>query len=265
MKKTIFILSVILLIVGMNACKSNKTVKDSPMVAQTVHNSRNSLDWDGTYSGVIPCADCPGIETQITLLSNNTFKMTTKYIDRNDTGSDYTGEIQWDKNGGSITLKGLDEKDFATQYKVGENALFQLDKEGNVITGNLASNYILTKVDMNVVEKYWKLFEIFGANLKDLPPMATDAYFTLKIEGNRVIGSGGCNNFTGAYQLLPGMRIKFSQMVSTSKMCITNMEVEQKLNQALGMADSYFVKGDTLILNRARMAPLARFEVVYLR
>jgi len=265
MKKTIFILSVILLTLGMNACKSNKTVKDSSIVVQTVHNSKISLDWEGTYSGVIPCADCPGIETQISLFYNNTFRMTRKYIDRNDTGSDYTGEIQWDKNGGSITLKGLDEKEFATRYKVAENALIQLDLEGNVITGDLASKYILTKVNMNVVEKYWKLFEIFGANLKDLPPMATDAYFTLKIEGNRVIGSGGCNNFTGAYQLESGNRIKFSQMVSTSKMCITNMEVEQKLNQVLGMADSYSVNGDTLILNRARMAPLARFEAVYLR
>ena len=82
---------------------------------------------------------------------------------------------------------------------------------------------------------------------------------------NRVIGSGGCNNFTGTYQLEPGNRIRFSQMVSTAKMCFTNMEVEQKLNQVLGMTDSYFVNGDTLILNRARMAPLARFEAVYLR
>ncbi|MFU8831928.1 MAG: copper resistance protein NlpE N-terminal domain-containing protein, partial [Wenzhouxiangella sp.] len=30
-------------------------------------SSRLSLDWVGTYSGVVPCASCPGIETSITL------------------------------------------------------------------------------------------------------------------------------------------------------------------------------------------------------
>ena len=34
------------------------------------HNSRNSLDWNGVYKGVLPCADCEGIETVITLLND---------------------------------------------------------------------------------------------------------------------------------------------------------------------------------------------------
>jgi hypothetical protein len=40
------------------------------------------------------------------------------------------------------------------------------------------------------------------------------------------------------------------------------MEIETDMNKALNMTDSYSVKEDTLILNRARMAPLARFEAV---
>ncbi|MCL2651745.1 MAG: META domain-containing protein [Candidatus Azobacteroides sp.] len=164
MKQAIFIMGVIILTVGMNACKSNKTVENSS-TEQTVHNSQNSSD----------------------------------------------------------------------------------------------------KVNTDLVEKYWKLFEIFGTNLKDVPPMASDAYLTLKAEGNRAIGSGGCNNFTGTYQLGTGNRIKFSQMVSTTKMCLTNMEIEGKLHQVFEMTDSYYVNGDTLTLIRARMAPLARFEAVYLR
>ncbi|MDE5451088.1 copper resistance protein NlpE N-terminal domain-containing protein, partial [Elizabethkingia meningoseptica] len=31
------------------------------------HNAQNSLDWAGTYEGTVPCADCPGIKTTITL------------------------------------------------------------------------------------------------------------------------------------------------------------------------------------------------------
>ena len=32
-----------------------------------MHTTMNSLDWDGTYTGILPCADCKGIETNITL------------------------------------------------------------------------------------------------------------------------------------------------------------------------------------------------------
>ena len=42
------------------------------------------------------------------------------------------------------------------------------------------------------------------------------------------------------------------------------MEVEQAFYEALGTADNYSIAGDHLTLNRARMAPLARLEAVYL-
>jgi len=50
-------------------------------------------------------------------------------------------------------------------------------------------------------------------------------------------------------------------------MACLNMEIEDELKRALEMADNYSLSSDGkfLSLNRARMAPLARFEVVYLR
>jgi len=42
------------------------------------HNSQNSLDWQGTYKRVTPCADCEGIETKIILNSDYTYLKTTK-------------------------------------------------------------------------------------------------------------------------------------------------------------------------------------------
>jgi hypothetical protein len=44
------------------------------------------------------------------------------------------------------------------------------------------------------------------------------------------------------------------------------MEVEDALKKALETADNYSLSGDGkyLSLNRARMAPLARFELIYL-
>ena len=108
------------------------------------HYSHNSLDWQGTYKGVTPCADCEGIETEITLNADLTFTLKTKYLGKGD-GKVFqeTGSFVWDKTGGIISLEGL--KGRPSQYKVGENRLIQLDMEGNVITGDLAEKYVLTK------------------------------------------------------------------------------------------------------------------------
>jgi uncharacterized lipoprotein NlpE involved in copper resistance len=108
------------------------------------HNSQNSLDWQGTYKGVIPCADCEGIETEIVLNADLTFTLKTKYLGKGD-GKVFEekGSFTWDKTGSIIKFK--DVKERPSQYEVGENRLIQLDMKGNVITGNLAEKYILTK------------------------------------------------------------------------------------------------------------------------
>ena len=108
------------------------------------HNSQNSIDWQGTYKGVTPCADCEGIETEITLNTDLTFIIKTKYLGKGD-GKIFqeTGNFVWDKTGGIIKLEGL--KGRPSQYKVGENRLIQLDMEGNIINGALAEKYVLIK------------------------------------------------------------------------------------------------------------------------
>jgi heat shock protein HslJ len=117
----------------------------------------------------------------------------------------------------------------------------------------------------NLLEKYWKLDQIMGMDISSLDSkLPNDAYVTFKKEDNKVIGNFGCNSFTGAYELGENNRIHFSQLVGTLKMCM-DMTVEAKMKQAFELADSYYLKNDTLILNRARMAPLAQFVAVYMK
>ncbi len=107
-------------------------------------NSATSLDWNGTYKGTVPCASCEGIETTLTLNIDRTYKLSTHYFGRNDAlEEDDMGTFSWDKTGSIITLNNVSNG--PTQYKVGENRLWQLDKSGNMITGDLADHYILTK------------------------------------------------------------------------------------------------------------------------
>ena len=53
-------------------------------------------------------------------------------------------------------------------------------------------------------------------------------------------------------------------MIST-KMACPRMEIEMEFLATLEKADNFNVTGDMLELNRARMAPLARFEAVYMK
>lgn len=99
-------------------------------------------DWPGTYEGVLPCADCPGIKTTVVLNSNDTFRLTQDYEERDEKVDD-NGRIMWHDGGKVAHLKGttVDMK-----YKIEDDALKQLDENEKEITSNLAAHYVLKKI-----------------------------------------------------------------------------------------------------------------------
>ncbi|MCO6497085.1 MAG: copper resistance protein NlpE N-terminal domain-containing protein [Chitinophagaceae bacterium] len=138
--KKIFLLLTIASMAVFTSCNSGseaKTETETEAISDG-HNSQNSLDWAGIYQGTLPCADCAGIKTTLELKNDNTYTLTQEYIDR-DTFNE-NGTFGWDADGSVITLSSNGQK-----YKVGENILFALDQDGNVVTGDLAENYKLKK------------------------------------------------------------------------------------------------------------------------
>lgn len=120
-----------------------------------------------------------------------------------------------------------------------------------------------TGIDQSVTEKYWKLVELKGQAVSMGEQRPKEAHFILKNEDSRLVGNSGCNSFSGTYELADGNRIRFSQLIATKMACM-DMNTEQQFLQVLSAADNYSLQGDSLSLNRARMAPLARFVAVYL-
>ena len=103
--------------------------------------SENALDWAGTYEATVPCADCPGIKTSLTLNNDKTFSITEEYIDRKSKNED-KGSFTWDTTGSIIALKG---KTANYKYKVGEGMLIQLDMDGKEIDGPNKDLYVFKK------------------------------------------------------------------------------------------------------------------------
>ncbi len=234
-------------------------------------NSQNSLDWQGTYFGIVPCADCEGIETTVTLNQDLTFNIKTKYLGKSDEVFEKAGTFTWNEKGTTITLEDLTGS--ASQYFVGENTLTQSDIEGNRITGDLAQNYMLKKessanttisdnseTEISIIGIKWKLVELMGNAVNIKGGHGKEPFLQLDAKG-RMSAYGGCNSMTGDYELKEGNRISFSNIAATMMAC-TNMETEKILAEVLGKTDSYIVSGNSLSLNRSRMASLARFEAV---
>lgn len=119
---------------------STSTVNE--VYRDTTHTSQNSLDWQGTYEGITPCADCPGIKTIVELKPDETFTYQATYLERDFSLAD-SGKFMWHDNGGVVHIQG-NETDM--KFKVGENQLFQLDQSGQQITGDLAEHYVLKKI-----------------------------------------------------------------------------------------------------------------------
>ncbi|VTR42559.1 copper resistance protein NlpE [Sphingobacterium thalpophilum] len=92
----------------------------------------------GEYRGVMPCADCDGIETLISLHPDNTYKYSSKYLNKSE--DVFVREGKWKLDGNIITLDGVDYK-----FKLGNHVLSQLDLSGNDITGDISKYYVLTK------------------------------------------------------------------------------------------------------------------------
>jgi copper homeostasis protein (lipoprotein) len=225
-------------------------------------NSMTSLDWNGTYKGVTPCADCEGIETMITLNLDKTYALSTKYLGKKDVKTYMkTGKFEWSADGGSVTLKGITNA--PSQYRVGENKLFQLDMQGKMIEGGLASKYILAKQSADTIanapitDTYWKLTELLG---KPVDTTIKRKPLFLQFDQNgSVTGNGGCNNISGTYTADPNGKLTLSKMISTRMACPA-MQDESAFLQALSKVNTYIVAGNQLQLTTGKMAPMLVFE-----
>ncbi|MBB6370456.1 META domain-containing protein [Chryseobacterium shigense] len=71
---------------------------------------------------------------------------------------------------------------------------------------------------------------------------------TLNIDGEKISGNGGCNNYFGTAKLDPSTGdFSAGQMGSTKMMC-NNVSVEQNFMDMMGKANKYVVSGTTLEL-----------------
>ena len=129
------------LTLSLASCNSAGKVDDNAE-APTDSTESTAFDKAGVYTGVIPCADCGGIETTLELRADGTYSLTEIYKDKKDGRFESSGKFQWDAANACITVG---EGEDLISYIVEGDHLIMLDQDGHRVTGELADHYVLTK------------------------------------------------------------------------------------------------------------------------
>lgn len=258
----LLLIPIVLLSIMASSCNKNTVAVTASESLATSENSMNSLDWAGRYSGTLPCADCEGMATTLVLYSDLTYRLSLVYLGKNAEKFTSKGSFSWDENGSIVTLKGIEN--VPHKFKVGENQLIQLDMEGKIIEGASAGKAVLQKWPEALEEqlssldgKKFYLTELMG---EDVPKQNRAPFITFDIDEMKVSGNNSCNGYFGSFEVAPLNKIHFGQLGSTLMACPDNKDLDRRFMEVLEMADNFYLKDGELILNKAKMAPLARFK-----
>lgn len=268
MKKTILGLLASALILTILSCTKNTRVaveNDNQKNTDTItiddhHNAENALDYDGIYLGILPCADCEGIKTTIYINRDKTYTLKQVYINKNAQVIEEKGTYTWDKSGTIISLKPNTNNEKGMKLFVAENALYILDQSGKRITGPLADHYELTKDNYALLNKKWRIFEMYGKPFKPETTSKKEGYITFDEDENRVIASAGCNTMSGDFNILPKNKLEFGVFMSTAMAC-ENMQDEGKLGKILSETKKFNVNNDELTLINKNQETIAKLKI----
>jgi copper homeostasis protein (lipoprotein) len=116
-----------------------------------------------------------------------------------------------------------------------------------------------------LLNMYWKLTALNG---KPVPAAANqrEPSLTLQSAGThqRATGSGGCNRFTGSYEL-DGNNLSFGTLAGSMMACVAGMDTEKEYLETLPRVRTWKVLGQHLELFDTAGTLLARFEARALR
>lgn len=111
---------------------------------EKIPSPREAVNWRGTYSGVLPCDNCLGIETYLTLREDQTFLLKQRYVnpDKGEAEQTLEGEFLWNEEGNVISLNSLEG---TLQLKLDKLYLVPLNSNGNEVKPDPGNNFRLYK------------------------------------------------------------------------------------------------------------------------
>lgn len=112
-------------------------------VQQAAPETYGVANFAGEFTGTLPCADCPGIDTTLTLRNDGSYLLHSAYQER-DSAFDDKGVWQVEQEQQRIQLQPENKTDPASYYQiVSKDELKMMDGEGKPVDSPL--NYSLKR------------------------------------------------------------------------------------------------------------------------
>jgi heat shock protein HslJ len=255
--------------------------KPDPAPVIDMHTSRIALDWAGTYEGLLACADCAGIHTQLTLEPDGGFEIVTRRLVRDADPASARGQFDWEPAGNAIVL---DAEGGGQRFAVGEGRLLLLETGQTQPAWDRASATLpqsspawrSSRQDLgDMLEDHrWMLIDGTDATNRRIDALFPDAdrSFALNFAGSRLHAQGGCNGFRGAFAIDADDRLGVTGTISTLMACPAPlMEADAALSALLAEPlETVLIRGvqptlvlltnagDALVLT-GELTPEARF------
>ena len=292
MKNISYIFISLLIIVSSCQRKQESSPENKVQKIADFPKANDSQDFIGTYIGVLPCADCEGMETKLTINENNTFTKSVHYLGKGTKVFEQKGTISWNKLGNVIELNEV--QNAPKTYLVSKNKLLQLDMEGNIIDGTMAQEYQLSKqtenssatleneitenekVNLNnkhessasvekvnqaegkftLAETKWKLEQLNGKTIKQNGNKPN--ILKLNSADGNFSAYAGCNSMFGSYAMPSSNTISFSSIGATRMACL-NMSTENGFMRMLESTKRYVLDKEILTFYGSGKTPIATF------
>ena len=108
------------------AAPATAPAEDASKVVSTDDGAADAGELDlrafaGTFNGSLPCASCPGIETELTLSPDGTFTMTETYIDQADGTQKSQGTWSAEQDGARLRLDPDSKSENDRVYEIRSN------------------------------------------------------------------------------------------------------------------------------------------------
>lgn len=141
MKKLTTIVTLLVAGFALAGCQSASTASSKQQnktdTTMQVKDARHTLDWKGTYQGVLPCADCEGVATMLVLEPSLEYSLRTRLLGKEDLDKKFEGNFSW-QDDAHISL--LPENGALQVYRVHEGFLeLALPDGGRVPVQNIES------------------------------------------------------------------------------------------------------------------------------
>jgi heat shock protein HslJ len=193
-----------------------------------MHTSRTSLDWAGTYEGLLPCADCAGLHLQLTLEQDDSFVLVSRRLVRGATPSRAQGQFEWAPDGNSILL---DTEGDEQHFAVGEGRLLWLEVgqtqpawgRSEAVLPQSSAAWRSTRQELGAMleDHRWMLIHAADASNQRLDALFPDAEqsFVFDFTGSGLHVRGGCNGLRGAFRVEAGDMLAVTGAMSTLMAC----------------------------------------------